>query len=333
MISRRTLVSGLALAGAAGLRGLRPEPAWAEPPPETTTLRIGVNPGTCLAPVYAAEDVLAAEGFRDVRYVGFKKAPEQYQALADGQIDVMQATALPLLVRLDQGDPIVTLAGIHVGCFELFGGDRIRGVRDLKGKSVAVTGLGSGRHVLLSLMLAHIGLDPRRDVRLVEDPPADAIQLLADGKLDAFMAFPPEPQELRARKIGHVVVDTARDRPWSQYFCCVLAGNREFVRARPVATKRLMRAVLKATDLCVTQPDRVARLLVAKKFAPREDYAFQALKEIPYDRWRQYDPEATLNYYALRLHELGMVKAIPQKLIAQGTDWRFLNELKRELKG
>ena len=105
MISRRTLVSGLALAGAAGLRGLRPEPAWAEPPPETTTLRIGVNPGTCLAPVYAAEDVLAAEGFRDVRYVGFKKAPEQYQALADGQIDVMQATALPLLVRLNQGDP------------------------------------------------------------------------------------------------------------------------------------------------------------------------------------------------------------------------------------
>src|SRR5262249_6602453 len=72
MIGRRTFVSGLALAGAAGLRGLRPEVAWAEPPPETTTLRIGWNPGTCLAPMYAAEELLSAEGFRDVRYVGYK---------------------------------------------------------------------------------------------------------------------------------------------------------------------------------------------------------------------------------------------------------------------
>jgi NitT/TauT family transport system substrate-binding protein len=35
----------------------------------------------------------------------------------------------------------------------------------------------------------------------------------------------------------------------------------------------------------------------------------------------------------LRLHEIGMVKRTPQKIIAQGTDWRFLNELKKELKG
>jgi NitT/TauT family transport system substrate-binding protein len=40
-----------------------------------------------------------------------------------------------------------------------------------------------------------------------------------------------------------------------------------------------------------------------------------------------------VRFYALRLHEAGMIKAIPQKLIAQGTDWRFLNELRKELKG
>jgi len=28
-----------------------------------------------------------------------------------------------------------------------------------------------------------------------------------------------------------------------------------------------------------------------------------------------------------------MIKGTPQKIIAQGTDWRFLTELKRELKG
>jgi NitT/TauT family transport system substrate-binding protein len=34
----------------------------------------------------------------------------------------------------------------------------------------------------------------------------------------------------------------------------------------------------------------------------------------------------------LRSHEVGMIKSNPQKIIALGTDWRFLNELKKELK-
>jgi NitT/TauT family transport system substrate-binding protein len=72
---------------------------------------------------------------------------------------------------------------------------------------------------------------------------------------------------------------------------------------------------------------------VSNGFATHYDYALQALKEIPYNQWREYDPEETVRFYALRLHELGMIKSSPQKIIAQGTDWRFLNELKRELKG
>ena len=57
------------------------------------------------------------------------------------------------------------------------------------------------------------------------------------------------------------------------------------------------------------------------------------MREIPYAKWREYDPEDTVRFYALRLNEVGMIKSSPQKIIAQGTDWRFLKELKRELKG
>lgn len=49
-------------------------------------------------------------------------------------------------------------------------------------------------------------------------------------------------------------------------------------------------------------------------------------------RWRNTNPEDTMCFHALRLHEVGMIKSTPQKIIAQGTDWRFLNELKKELK-
>jgi NitT/TauT family transport system substrate-binding protein len=159
-----------------------------------------------------------------------------------------------------------------------------------------------------------------------------AMDLFTSGKVDAFLGFPPETQELRAQHIGRVIVNSALDRPWSQYFCCMLAGNPEFVRRYPVATKAVLRAVLKAADLCVTEPARAAQLLVEGGYTPRYDYALQTLKEVPYDKWREYDAEDTMRFYALRLHEVGMVKSSPQKIIADGTDWRFLNELKRELK-
>jgi NitT/TauT family transport system substrate-binding protein len=123
------------------------------------------------------------------------------------------------------------------------------------------------------------------------------------------------------------------DRPWSQYFCCLLAGNREFVRTHPVATKRAIRAILKAADVCTLEPAQAAQFMVEKGFTQRYDYALQAIKEIPYNQWREYSAEDTLRFYALRLHEVGMIKGTPQKLLAQGTDWRFFNELKKELKG
>jgi NitT/TauT family transport system substrate-binding protein len=106
----------------------------------------------------------------------------------------------------------------------------------------------------------------------------------------------------------------------------------EFVRKYPAATKRVLRAILKATDLCVSEPRRVAQLMIDQGYATRSDYVLQMLNELPYAVWRNYDPEDTIRFYGLRMHELGMIKSPPQKLIAEHTDWRILNELKRELK-
>jgi NitT/TauT family transport system substrate-binding protein len=113
----------------------------------------------------------------------------------------------------------------------------------------------------------------------------------------------------------------------------MLVGNREFVRKNPVATKRAIRAILKTADMCAVAPERVAKFIVDKGLAKNYDYTLEAIKGLPYGRWREYDPEDTIRFYALRLHEAGMIKTSPQKIIAQGTDWRFWNELKKELKG
>lgn len=329
--SRRRFLANTSALGAASFLGL-PRTASAEPPPETRKLTLVQIPSVCQAPQYVAEELLRSEGFTEVQYVQKQGSKGIESALASGEADINMHYAAPTLLRLDAGDPIVVLAGGHIGCFEIVGSERVRAIRDLKGKSVGIIELGDSTHAYLATIIAYMGLDPRKDIIWVPHPAPEGMKLLAEGKIDALMATPPFGQELRAKGIGHVLVNSTLDRPWSQYFCCMVNGNREFVRKHPVATRRALRAILKSADICALEPKRAARFIVDKGYAKNYDYALEMMKDLPYGKWREYSPEDTLRFYALRLNEIGMIKSNAQKLIAQGSEWRFLNELKRELK-
>src|SRR5204862_7611161 len=177
-------------------------------------------------------------------------------------------------------------------------------------QSVTAPALASPSLLSGASMASYGGLDTGKDIRFVTQAPTEAVQHLAERKIDALMAFPPLSQELRARKIGHVVVNSGVDRPWSQYFCCVVAANREFVRKHPVATKRALRAILKAANLCALEPGRAARRVADRGY--NYDYALQTMREIPYGRWREVDPEDAVRFHALRLHEARMITSKPK---------------------
>ena len=325
--TRRRFISTLSAAGASILAARRSSSQ--EAPPETGTIRLAKIPGICIAPQYVAEELLRGEGFTNVQYPEF--SVNVYSGFTAGAIDISMAFIAPYIIQIDAGLPLVLLGGVHAGCFELFGTERVKSIRDLKGKTVAVPELGSAHHVFVAAMASYVGINPKEDISFVTYPVSESMQLLAERKIDALMGFPPVPQELREKKIGHVIANSGLDRPWSQYFCCIVAAHQEFVRKYPVATKRTLRAIMKATDFCASEPESAARLVADKGY--RYDYSLQTMKEIQYARWREYDAEDTVRLYALRLYEAGMIKSTPSKIIAQGTDWRFFNELKRELKG
>jgi NitT/TauT family transport system substrate-binding protein len=330
--SRRKFLSSFGLAGGATLLGFPSDAFAAESPTETTRLRIPRIPSTCRSPEWIAEELLRTEGFADVQFISVEGTRGVEQALASGAADIGGHFAAPVILRLEAGDPIVMVGGEHVGCFELLGSERIRTIRDLKGHTVAIPALDPSPYAFLASMVSYVGLNPNKDINWVKHRPGEAMQLLADGKIDAYLGFPTEPQELRAKKIGRVVVNSAVDRPWSQYFCCMLVGNKEFVTKNPVATKRVIRAVLKAAEICAVAPEKAAKSITAKGLSKNYDYALEAIKSLPYGRWREYDAEDTVRFWALRLHEAGMIKSSPQKIISQGTDWRYWQELKKELK-
>ena len=107
------------------------------------------------------------------------------------------------------------------------------------------------------------------------DSDTDPMTFSLIGK--SMPSWPPRPRRRNsATARSDIRSSTAStDRPWSQYFCCMLIGRTEFVQKYPIATKRVVRAILKATDLCANEPERMARLMVERGFTPRYDYALQ----------------------------------------------------------
>ena len=333
--NRRGFMAGLA-AGTVGIVAT-PRLAYAEPEPETTSVRLGrwVGGAYCWESLYLAGELLRAGGMTDVQYVqGDQKYFDNSQWIAAGETD-FDFNMPPMHIRsVEAGVPVKILAGVHSGCWELRANDRVNSIADLKGKRVGVWAMNDHPQVFLQLLINYVGLDPNHDVEWVVGVQENGslMQTFIDGKVDAFLVDTSQYSEVRNKKVGHTVFSNLIDRPWSQYFCCMLAGRTDYVDKYPVATKRVLRAILQAVEFCVSNPKSAARAVVDRGFLPSYDVALTTLQNTGHDRWREYDAEDSVRFYALRLMEAGMIKSSPQEIIAKGTDFHFFEEIKRELK-
>ena len=331
--TRRDFLTGASALGAASLFGI-PETASAEPPPETDTIRLTFEPGFPIlfwAPQYVAEQFLYLEGFKRVHYAPFLRGGP-VQTLHRGEADIAAENIAGWVGQIDRGAAAVVLSGMHAGCFEVVANKPITSIRELKGKRIAANAEGTGAQLLMASVAAYIGIDPRHEISWVYANPNDWVRLLTEEQVDAIGMFPPMSYAVRDGRIGNLILNTTTDKPWRDYFCCMVGANREFVERYPVATKRALRAILKANELCNREPQSTATWLGKRGVAP--DYADveRTLRDVQFGAWREYSPADTLRFFGLRLYDVGLIKNHPNELLAKGTDWRFLNELKKELK-
>jgi NitT/TauT family transport system substrate-binding protein len=351
VISRRdllrwTLGTGAALAGGAILaaceqpRTPTASPGATLPPPETTTVR-WVSPPPC-DPLWITKEYLLEEGFTDLQIV--RITPTTTEWLTADKAD-FNTGGYPsqIAASIDAGLPIVHLAGIHPGCLELFTTPGIATIRDLRGQTIAVNSKSASDlfYGFFAILLAYVGVDPRTEVNFIEVPPDSAAlrDAFIDGRSQAFIAPAASGPLLRRnpKNPGKVILDTTMDKPWSQYYCCNLVANRDWARRYPVATKRLTRAILRAADAVAKDKPRAAREYVAGGFnsttaSPVDEATTnEIIKDLSYD-WREFDPEETLRFFALRLADAKLIKSTPQQIISQGSDFAYMRQMRTELK-
>ena len=304
-------------------------------PPETKTIRFAGRAG-CDPWTWLADDFLREEGFTDVSLVAQPQPDSLIRREVPGDIGVNYASNH--VARVDAGQPLVALGGTHVGCLELWALPGINTIRDLRGKRIVVgkqDALFDTFYGLWVSLLTSVGVDPSEvALTIANDPNKSEIDYFVEGRSDATLAAVAQGPLLRAnpKNPGHQIFDTTVDKPWSQYFCCLLVANRDWAKANPNAAKRATRAVLRAIDYGAKDRERAVAVAVEKKVTQNPKILLEAIKDLPYD-WREYDPTETLRFYALRLADAKLVQKTPAQIIADGTDFAFFRQMQRELKG
>ena len=332
--------SGVAATGAAaGLllgcgddESAKPLPEGELGPPEVTQIRLPLqrselNP--CLSPLYVAEPFLRDEGF-EPEYVPVSVTDDWEQLMGDNVMDIAQDFAASIAEGVDLGRKLTILAGVHIGCYELFARDGIRSIGDLAGGKVAVP-FGDDEilpsYAFMVTIMNFIGVPANRVV--TSHDPDKLPGLLQSHEVDAVLALQPSGENLRNLEGVRVIFDSATDPPFVNQYCCMFFANSGFVNKNPVATLRALRALLKAADAVAQDPAQAAEQVVKVDMSVNVDDARRELQHLPYDVWRTFSPEESLRFYALRLKESGEISMDPNKLV-QTADWRFLDRLRRD---
>jgi NitT/TauT family transport system substrate-binding protein len=321
-----------------------PAPAAASPtplpPPETAVVRLGAGaagiPPTCDAQLWLVEETLREEGIQ-AKFGG---------GLRDGTADFVTVYANYQITGIDAGFPLLVLAGGHTGCIEMWAAPGIRSISDLRGKTYETfdrsvkfgdkTAAGV-YHGFVLATLAHIGLDSA-ELKLVDVPPEQDIEKdYLEGRSDMIVLSVHSGPLMRRNpsRRGSVILDTSVDKPWSQSYCCLLSTHRDFAKANPVTAKRVTRAFVRAADLVASDKKAAVRTGLSRFYKDSKVLTAELLDEtiamLSYD-WREYDPEETVRFFALRLRDAKLVKKSPQQILDEGSDLAYFRQLRKELK-
>jgi len=242
--------------------------AAAAPSPGPTKIRVGYIGLTCEAPIFTAvEKGFFKEEGLDVELVRCQWATYK-DALALGRFDVTHHLVMYFLKPIEQGLDVKFTGGIHRGCLRVQAAAKgdILTVKDLKGKTIGVPGLGTPPFMFATRVMAANGVDPSRDVKWRVYPAGELGLALDRGLVDAVADSEPIGSLLLADGKVRNVADQAKDAPYKDEYCCAVLVNGKFYEKNPRATAAATRALLKAAKWVNTNPAAAARLSVEKKY-------------------------------------------------------------------
>lgn len=221
----KPLVAGLLLASSLG--------AAAAEPVKPIKIRIAYPTGmNGQIPVVMERAKLAEKAGLDAEFAFFQYGPPMMEALASGHVDAVITSLMPVTTFMAQQPNAATVvASLGASSYSLMVGkdSPLKAARDLKGKKIAVS-FNSDSHLDLLRYLKSSGLDPKRDVELLNVQPNDLPLTLTEKHADAIVIRQPQVLRLREQSGARVV------HTWPFEFVSIM--RTQYLKQNPDAIRR-----------------------------------------------------------------------------------------------
>ncbi len=206
----------------------------------------------------------AEENIR-VIFQGFYTSSGRMGSMAAGQLDFAATgtiSALALMAVDNKSFYVVATPDSYDTLEGIIARDDIASIKELQGKKLAVT-FASSAHVLVYDILEQNGMDPTRDVELINMGVNDMVTAMQTGEIDAAAAWTPAFERLLALENTHLLVNDTEFSLYKEYKVGpgpdMLVFNRQFVDANPELVERILRGYFKAIDFMIANPDEAAK--------------------------------------------------------------------------
>lgn len=229
-------------------------------PGESITIGVSSQPVSTAVYTAHAKGYFEKEGLH-TKLESYTAGKEALNAVCSGKDQFATVAETPVMLAVLNGEKIYVIATIaNVDKYMVVVARKDRGISspsDLKGKRIGlIKGTTAEFFLHVYLTLNHI---EDVDVNAVYLPPADIVNALLEGRVDAVCTWAPHSTLLK-RKLGSnavILIDPgAYTMNWN------IAVTQKFAKSKPETIKKCLRAIIRATDYVNEHPDE-ARAIFA----------------------------------------------------------------------
>ena len=296
---------------------------------ELKRLHYGTTTSTAHLPIWVAKDAgLFAKNGLNVEPVQIRGGALITMGIMSGQLQFSGAGAESIVAaRIEGGDVVLLACPVDSDPVYLIARPEIKSPAELKGKATAVTRLGSTTHFYLRAALRQIGLDPEKDVTILQlGTGTEAVSAMENGRIS--MAALTNRYAIPLLQRGWpVFVDLSKTDLIYPSSC--VASSRAFVKGEPKVVEDFLRAYAAAIQL-IKKDQNLAERTFAKWLREKDPYLIKKTTE-SYIRLFKSPPYVPDKGIETVMKDLATRRPIPKEFIGRPDLFRDNGPLERAL--
>lgn len=250
-------------------------------------LKVGTLKQGSLTNVYVAKQVeIFKNNGLDVELIEFRNGNEAISAQRGGHVDLILTIPGTTMTANERGFDLVLISGSETaqasapdtGSIVVRKDSAIKALKDLKGKTIAISGTHTQKTVMIQALLKRAGVGAD-DFKFIEMPYASHVDALRGKQIEVAASLDPWTTILRnsdfAQVLAYDYAESLPEQPIGGWY-----ARREYAGKNAEATKRFAKSMCDVADYLGADKDRARKYI-----AEYTGLELALVKEVPVNKW------------------------------------------------